>query len=89
MKIETDDVKTTKEAAEHVGMKPGELTGFVTKHGIEVPRLGRTYLWTRDVLDTVTMYGLRIAAGLCVHCEKPWNRPSRLDATPPAPEPSE
>ena len=66
---------TTKEAAEKCGMKPGDLTSFVNKHGICVEKCGRAILWTGDDLMRVKRLRAALKSGCCVHCGKLWDRP--------------
>ncbi len=83
MQIDTDDVKTTAQAAAELGMKPGELTAFVKKHEIEVPRLGKMYLWTERVVEHVGEWARYIKDGRCVHCTRLWDRPEPDRGDPP------
>ena len=69
------DYLTTKQAAEVAGLKPNELTDLVRKHGIEVQRVGRTYLWTEQIAKNAKRLHETVKGGCCIHCGKPWDRP--------------
>jgi len=78
---------TTKDAAASIGMKPSDLTGFVKKHGFDVERVGRTYLWTEKILERVNWFASTIADGRCVNCGGLWDRhdpQGKMDDAPPA-----
>ena len=77
MQIDTNEVMTTKKAAEAIGIKPGELTAFVKKHGINVPRLGKTYLWTPGVEKEVRRIWLAVQENKCIHCGEWWDIPTQ------------
>ena len=73
--IETSEVLSTKDAAANVGMKPNELTDFVKKHAVDVPRIGRTYLWTPEVLTSIRHLFDSVQNKCCIHCGRLWDRP--------------
>ena len=67
------DYLTTKDAAKVANLKPNELTDTVRKYGIEVERVGKTYLWTTVVAMHAAKIHGKVKRGECIHCGKPWN----------------
>ncbi len=70
------DYMTTRQAADLIKMKPGELTAYVKKYPHLCPdRVGRMYLWTDTAVRGVEVFKQHRGAGECLHCGKPWDRP--------------
>ena len=74
--IDPKELLTTAQAAQTIGVKPGELLVYVRMFPHLMPvRHGRLYLWTEGDATAIKEHAITTEAGRCVHCGKPWDRP--------------